>query len=248
MKRSLFYGTRHFWTLGLTILLAAVAVRLGFWQLARLDERREANRVELSGRSLPPLRLNAPSGIDSVLHGRRVIASGRFDPAGEIILRNRAHNQAPGVHLVTPFRLEGSDEVAWVLRGFAFAPDGMKPPKVSAADTGVVELSGIGASFPQTEDGGQPVSFDGATTYRRLDESVLLRKEPSSLKGFIYLEGDTAGVGRLPAVPPPALDEGPHFSYALQWFGIATAILIFGWVIVLRPAIGRGPAQRPSAP
>jgi surfeit locus 1 family protein len=27
-------------------------------------------------------------------------------------------------------------------------------------------------------------------------------------------------------VPPPSLGEGPHFSYAMQWFGFATVFAV----------------------
>jgi cytochrome oxidase assembly protein ShyY1 len=36
-------------------------------------------------------------------------------------------------------------------------------------------------------------------------------------------------------IPPPALDEGPHFSYAVQWFTF-TAIGLIGWPLLLRKA------------
>ena len=44
--------------------------------------------------------------------------------------------------------------------------------------------------------------------------------------------------GRLPApVPLPELSEGPHLSYAIQWFSFA-AIAVVGAVILLRAATG----------
>ena len=37
-------------------------------------------------------------------------------------------------------------------------------------------------------------------------------------------------------VPPPTLDEGPHLSYAVQWFIFAAAVLL-GWVLAVRRSI-----------
>ena len=227
------------------LLLAAVAVRLGVWQLARLEERRADNRIQLAARELPPIDLSLPGADDSLLDGRRVTARGRFDPAGELYLRNRAHNQAPGVHVATPFEVAESGDRLWVVRGFAFAPDGITPPTVAAPAPGQVTITGIAAAFPVTGDSGQPIMVGDRTSYRRLDGAVARAREPKSLAAFAYLAGDTGGPGRLPAVEPPALDEGPHFSYAVQWFGIATAILAFGWIVVLRSRDGRGSAPPP---
>jgi cytochrome oxidase assembly protein ShyY1 len=33
------------------------------------------------------------------------------------------------------------------------------------------------------------------------------------------------------------MDGGPHLSYALQWFGIAAAVVAFGIFFILRPTI-----------
>jgi cytochrome oxidase assembly protein ShyY1 len=235
-------------SLVLVVVLALLSIRLGFWQLSRLADRQAANELEFASRDLPPIDLNAPDAIDSVLAGRLVVASGRFDPDAELILRNRAHNQAPGVHLVTPFTIEPGGGRLWVLRGFAFAPDGMTPPSVTPPTIGRVQISGIGAAYPITTDGGQPIDVKGRRSYRRLDSAVAMQLEPGAMRGFVYLLGDTAGAGQIPAIPPPALDEGPHFSYAIQWFGIATAILAFGWVVILKRLGGRERSRRPLAP
>jgi cytochrome oxidase assembly protein ShyY1 len=44
---------------------------------------------------------------------------------------------------------------------------------------------------------------------------------------------------------PPLLDEGPHLMYAVQWFGIAVAVVAFGIIFVLR---GGGSARASEAP
>lgn len=231
----------------LLVVLAAVAVRLGFWQLDRLAQRRAENRVALAARELPVLELSGVAPGDSQVVGRRVSARGRFLPDGELRLRNRVHREAPGVHVVTPFRLdESGGAVLWVLRGFVHAADGVNPPAIPAPVAGEVTLRGVMAGFPVTDDGGRPVAVAGDTTWQRLDSAMVAARRPGALAGYLYLEGGEDGPGRLPAVAPPALDEGPHLSYALQWFGIAAAILGFG-VIVLRRG-GRSSAPPPAAP
>ncbi len=37
-------------------------------------------------------------------------------------------------------------------------------------------------------------------------------------------------------VPPPELSEGPHLSYAMQWFIFAAAVVV-GWVLAVRRSI-----------
>jgi surfeit locus 1 family protein len=39
---------------------------------------------------------------------------------------------------------------------------------------------------------------------------------------------------RVARLPPPALDEGPHLSYAIQWFSFAAIALIGGAAVAVR--------------
>ncbi|MCA9763729.1 MAG: SURF1 family protein [Gemmatimonadetes bacterium] len=241
-------GFRRSATLMLVVVLAAVAVRLAFWQLSRLADRRAANATLLAARDLPPIDLGAPQVADSQLAGRRITARGRFRDQGTLLLRNRAFRDAPGLHVVSPFVIEGTGTVVWVLRGFVNAADGVSAPRPLPGPTpGTVRISGLAAEPPETRNAGQPLALADDTTWQRLDRSVLSRRDPAGLPVFVYLEGPASGPGGLPTVPAPSLDEGPHLSYAIQWFGIALAILTFGWVVVRRRG-DRGPAPPPAAP
>lgn len=236
--------------IGLLLLivgLAAVAVRLGFWQLDRLAVRRADNQATEAARALPPLDLGRDLPGERTIVGRAAVARGAFLGEGELRLRNRAHREAPGVHVVTPFRIAQTGAVVWVLRGFAHAADGVTPAAIPAPLAGEVTIRGVLAAFPVTGNRGRPAITAGDTTWQRLDSATIAARLPSGLPAFLYLAGDESGPGRLPAVPPPALDEGPHLSYAIQWFGIATAILAFGWLVVRKRA-GRGPVPPAAAP
>ena len=95
---------------------AAVCIRLGFWQIGRLQERRVANRTAAEARAAPVIRL--PKGSGEALDNRRVEAVGRYDDANEIVLRGTSYQGLPGVTVVTPLRLPGTDSAQLVTRGF----------------------------------------------------------------------------------------------------------------------------------
>ena len=52
---------------------------------------------------------------------------------------------------------------------------------------------------------------------------------------YVELTGsDPAESGGLPEpIAEPSLDEGPHLSYAVQWF-LFSAIAVVGWVLAVR--------------
>jgi cytochrome oxidase assembly protein ShyY1 len=235
----------------LALLVAAIVVTTGFlarWQYGRHQDRVARNAVYLEGRALPPVDL-AAAGTDTMsLDGRRLVATGRFDPSGEMLLRGRVRGASPGLHVATPLLLAGGGGVVWVERGFVAAPDATTPTgTVPPPDTGVVRVTGVGMAVPVTDDAGQPLVRGTDTTWRRLDRTVLATRRVGSLPTYLLLEGDAGGPGRLPTVEPPALDEGPHFSYAVQWIGIGLAALAFG-IIALRPRGGPGRPPPLAAP
>lgn len=228
--------------------VATVMVSLGRWQLRRLHQRRAANAVLASATAMPPLQLPAElarnQAIDS---GRRIVARGRFDLTGQMLLRGRVQNDGPGLQVVTPFVLDSTATTLWVLRGFVPSPDAVTPPDtILAPAEGTVEISGTAFAIPVTRDGGAPLAHLGTTTWQRLDRAVLSRRRPGSLSVYLLLAGDSSGAGRLAIVAPTPLNDGPHLSYAIQWFGMALAVITFAVVVLWRD--GRGPLRTPEAP
>lgn len=219
----------------LVLALAGGAIRLGVWQLDRLAERRAANAIRLAGDAAPSVDLAEALQGGGQLDGRRVSATGTFTPGADLLLRGRVNDKAPGLEVMTPIQLAGDGPTLWVLRGFVPSPDATTPPaSFPSGPSGTVTIRGVMFAIPETGDGGQPLARDGVTTYRRLDRRVATTQLPGAPPFYLLLEPDTTLHGQLATVPLPPLNDGPHFSYAMQWFGIALAVLVFG-IIVLRP-------------
>ncbi len=77
------------------------------------------------------------------------------------------------------------------------------------------------------------------TEVRRVDLELLDQQVPGELAPvYVDLIGSVPNVTAddpVP-VPPPALDEGPHLSYAVQWFIFAAAVVL-GWILAVRRSI-----------
>ena len=106
----------------LAFAMAALFVRLGFWQLSRLSQRRASKAVISARLALPEVPL-ASLTLDSIseMH-RRVVFTGVPDTAHEFLWTGRSRNGSRGVYIVTPVVVAG-DTAVLVNRGWVYAPD-----------------------------------------------------------------------------------------------------------------------------
>lgn len=213
------------------VLSAALCVRLGLWQRSRLAERRAANARALAGLALPELDLNtARTGAGA---HRRVRASGEYDRGHEVIVRGQSYREQPGVHVITPLRLAGRDDAVLVLRGYVPAPDAMSAELDSLEEPGTQVVRGITLALVARADGGGPLERGGRTTWKHADLAALRSRMPYPILDVVLAQAPDSALPRRPhRLPPPALDDGPHLSYTIQWFAFAVIAIVGGAVLL----------------
>jgi surfeit locus 1 family protein len=143
--------------------------------------------------------------------------------------------EAPGVEVVTPLRLTGTTKAIMVNRGFVASPDAMTTDLDSLNEPGVVEVRGIALPLPTSSDSGKPLTHLGRETWRRLDLPALRARLPYPVIDVYILQSPDSALPRHPIrLEPPPLDNGPHLSYAIQWFSFATIAVVGGWLFLWR--------------
>lgn len=222
----------------LVLLVAAVCVRLGFWQLDRLEQKQASNAVLATRMEAEPLLLEGDVRDTVGLRYRRVTAYGEWDGAHSIVLPGRAYQGSPGAHVLTPLRLADGSAVL-VNRGWVGAADAATVPDSLFRLAGTDTVEGQIEPFPGHEASlaarAAPVPSDGA--FRRawfaIDEPALRAQFPYPLVDVAIRWLPAEGVRGPPVrLAPPLLDEGPHLGYAIQWFAFA-AIAIIGWLAMI---------------
>lgn len=224
--------TREKVLLGIALLFAALFVRLGFWQIERLRERRAYNAPIEARVALEPVApRDLPRDPGEAIH-RSVRVSGEYDYDREIVLTLRSRQGSPGVNLLTPLRIAGSDTAILVNRGWVYAPDGV------AADTKVWRepdpADAVGyVRLLETGDPTGARSTGRPDAVRRPHLATVASMLPYPVAPYYVVLASPGAVPERtpPRVPPPALDEGSHLSYAVQWF--AFALIAVGGVAIL---------------
>ncbi|PYO97629.1 MAG: hypothetical protein DMD60_06190 [Gemmatimonadetes bacterium] len=212
--------------LGVAFLVAAMCVGAGVWQLDRLHGRRERNALLLAARGRPPLEVSGALPADSA-RDRRLEARGVYDYGHERLWRPRSYQGVPGVDLVTPLRLVDGAAVL-VDRGWAPSPDAYHIDQRAYTEGDSAEVAGIGMLAPRARGDVNPAALRDSVPYPLLP--FVLQQLPPSTVPYRALP---AGLTRWP-IPEPS--EGPHLSYAIQWFSFALITLI-GTGFLLRTTI-----------
>lgn len=237
------FALRPRWLLSHVLVAALVMgmIGLGLWQLGRLDDRRDRNALIEQRTDEPAAPLEAVIGIDdggSAADGvrfRRIEVSGTYEDGSDVLVRNRTFDGQPGSWLLATLRLEDGSAVV-VSRGWVPVTGEQDPPTESLAPDGPVRVEGV---VEVTQERGRFGSTDPAEGTLRRVARVDVERLAEQIDGptypvWVQATTERPDPGDLPVpVEPPELDEGPHFSYAMQWFTF-TLIALIGYPLVLR--------------
>jgi surfeit locus 1 family protein len=217
--------------LALAVVAAAVCVRLGIWQLSRLAERRARNADVAARLTQPPTTRDRLPADTAARHDRRVRVMGVPLYDREFVLVNRTRNGSPGVHIVTPVRVAGSDTLVLVNRGWIYSGNGTDVDLPRWREGDALAIDGY-LEIPSRRPG--PARLGASRAWRWLDPVLVGQALGAPVtRDYVVAEATPAEVETPPQdrpvrVPAPALDEGSHLSYAIQWFSFATVALVGG--------------------
>ena len=232
---------------------------LGFWQLRRLDDRQASNAVISERLETQAVHITTTAAINDLEDYTPVVATGQYLDS-ELLIGHRSYAGQSGYWLVTPFQIkvrsesqleakvdvddDANDDVIAVVRGWIprrhVAGLDSRP---TDAPTGIVHI--YGAAF-ESQTGGQIVteaSTSNGESYLAEISKVDLDAIRTVLEEAV-LAGDVANrwiqlshaqdpAQDLPViVSGPDLSDGPHLSYAFQWFFFAgSAVVVYALIL-----------------
>ena len=224
------------------VAMVVLMVNLGFWQLRRLDERQADNAAIASSMSQTPVDIAEHlDGSGRVPEYTEVSATGTYRADAEVRIGNRSSGGQPGYWLATPLELHDGRAVAvvrgWISRRVVAGLD----DRSAAPPAGSVTV--VGLAFGSVGGGRVAVTDPGETPeISRMDLDRFTEVSGVEVQdAWIRLRTQTPGQPEgLPVpVPDPDLSDGPHLSYAFQWFFFSAGAVVVYALILRRAATGR---------
>lgn len=213
------------------VIAALTCYAMSYWQYQRYVFKRDLFvRIEsqqaLGVRDFDPHSDN----WEDWLYGL-VRVSGHFSPEHEILLINRSMNDRPGMKLITPLLIAGSERVLMVDRGFIpyeMADDDQR--QVYEVDREVTVIGMLRPNqTPQFAIATPAVSAADPTRKRwhRIDLDVIAEDVPFPLFP-VFLEA-TDGVDDGPTpFKQVELPASRHMNYTIQWISFGTFAFFLG--------------------
>lgn len=227
--------------LGMTIAaIAAMAlcIELGSWQYnkaqAKLALQQQLEEgLEASAGSLP----NDVADIEAWRY-KRVMVEGVYEPKYQLLLDNKVNDNVVGYHVLTPFKVDGDEDmVVLVNRGWVAGDLNRELPVI---ETPLEKQRLEGELFFPLEkfftlEDRTAKSKQWKQVWQHIDMKRYQEAVPFGIQPYVVrLDANSSGGGFKRNWPIPKDRVNIHLGYAYQWFGFALTLLVIYIVLNLK--------------
>lgn len=220
-----------FWPSVVFALVFPLLTGLGLWQMERAGAKQELVERRAAGEAKAPLQLAAGTKLTGQDRYRQATVSGHYLADQQWLLDNRVFRGQAGYHVFTPFQPVGTVEPALLVnRGWISVGETREYLPLLPVPEGQVTLSGR-LDSPASVGlviGEVPLqSPEDRVLVQSLDIGALAEARGLGLLRYALVidDGQPGGL-QHDWSPIPPMGPEKHLGYAVQWFGLATALLI----------------------
>ena len=217
----------------LTLICIPLFIKLGYWQYdkAILKQKIQASFANISHNKNPNLKDYLAN--TALLEFKKVEVNGQYETQFQILIDNKVENSLAGYHVITPFKIQGTDTYVLINRGWIQGRD--KRADLPEFDTPKGEISLQGMAWIPTkkiftlEDTTQKTvaGQKWSLVWQNLDMQKYVKSAPIKiLPMIIKLDSESKAGGFVRHWEMSAERIVTHLGYAYQWFGFAFATLM----------------------
>ncbi|HOY70857.1 MAG TPA: SURF1 family protein [Methylotenera sp.] len=220
--------------LGTLILLLCVPIfiKLGLWQYHKAVLKQQ---IQMQQQSTKEVLTSLPSmSADfSALQYKNVRIKGKYITEKQILLDNQVEASQAGFHVVTPLKIDGTNNLVLVNRGWIAGSKNRNDIPTFETPSNNVEVVGqlwIPSKKIFTLESGDQKNAS-SKIWQHLDMARYQKSLPNLLPVIIKLDEKSTAGGFVRHWQMPESKIASHFGYAYQWFGFAVAsIFIYMFV------------------
>ena len=213
------------------VLIFPVLLGLGFWQTERAGAKQELVEQRAASEVVAPLTLDGRTRLGDEDRYRPAEVRGHYLEEQQWLLDNRLYRGQAGYHVFTPFLIEGEEHPALLVnRGWVAVGASREFLPLLPVPEGGVSLTGR-LDSPASVGlvvGEVPLeSVENKVLVQSLDIAALGAARGLDLLHYALVidEGQPGGL-QYDWSPIPEMGPEKHLGYAVQWFGLAVALLI----------------------
>lgn len=223
----------------MVVLFVPTAVYLGLWQFDRSEQRTQRNQQLIEQLQAAPTELSGTTDLANLSEWAPLRLSGRFESGTDVLVRRRIQDGFNGFYVLSSFRTDDG-RVFLVNRGWLLARGAANEEiVVPQPPAGDMSLEGrwrnaevITGEIPADLPPGQVLVINPEQIAERYPTVGR-----ANARGYIQAsEALSAQPEGLEVVMLPALGQGPHLAYAVQWM-IFGAAAILGWFLLAKREI-----------
>lgn len=217
-----------------TIVLLPILISLGFWQLDRAEQKRELLRQYQQQEGRGAVNLNELTPGQEVYPYQHVEVTGRFDNGQQFLLDNKVYQGRAGYEVITPLLVSDGKPAILINRGWI--PQTASRMQLPAVPTPNEKMKIIGrlkldsaTGFHLGESGIDNDNWPRLIQW--LDIEQMEKQLGYKLQPFVILldPANKAGFERDWYIKKISPEK--NTSYAVQWFALATALIIIFVVV-----------------
>lgn len=213
------------------VMIFPLLLGLGYWQMDRAHAKQALVEQRAAGEVASVLNLDASTRLSEADRYQPARVRGHYVGEQQWLLDNRIYAGQAGYHVFTPFRVEGDEHVSllvnrgWVAVGESreFLPR-LPLPEQAVSLTGRLDSpASVGLIIGEVP----LASVADKVVVQSLDIAALgAARGLSLLRYALVIDEGQAGGLQYDWSPIPQMGPEKHLGYAVQWFGLAVALLI----------------------
>lgn len=222
------------WRFGiLALLFCMLFSRLGIWQLARADEKKQM--LATQQQRAAEIAIDWHSGEALPLQYQPIHVRGHFSPI-TLLLDNQHYQHQFGYNVLSPLILDKGD-VILVDRGWVPGNANRDNVPNITIPSAVIEVEGS-VYYPPQKSWSLGNIFDRKKTnlavIELIDAQILSQFLHKSVYPFIIRMHPEAPDGFVREWPVVAMSPDRHVAYAVQWFAMALVVVLLYFVLSIK--------------